>query len=86
MLRIVRFGAFGALCLAVWFAVLSQDLGQYRRSALLAPLLPPVLLGLYMLALLVYGVLTFRTVPEAAAALQEDITAAKSDLASRGVI
>ena len=33
--------------------------------------MPPVLLGLYMLTLLVYGVLTFRTVPESAAALQQ---------------
>ena len=35
MLRIVRLGALGVLCLAVWIAVLNQDLGRYRSWVLL---------------------------------------------------
>ena len=49
------------------------------------PLLSLVALGLYALALLAIGVASFRDCPSDADALQGDIKAARSDLASRGV-
>lgn len=49
-----------------------------------APLLAVVALGLYLLAALAVGVLTFRTVPEEAEQLRKDIVRARQDLVARG--
>jgi hypothetical protein len=51
-----------------------------------APALAVVAFGVYLLISLVVGVATFKTVPEEAELLRQDILRAKKDLARRGII
>ncbi|GBF98748.1 hypothetical protein Rsub_11154 [Raphidocelis subcapitata] len=55
-----------------------------RTAVLWAPAGAVVLLGAYMLAQLAWGVATFRSCPEEADALREDILRARRDLERRG--
>ncbi|EFN55694.1 hypothetical protein CHLNCDRAFT_133963 [Chlorella variabilis] len=86
MLRIFRLSAVGLLLLAAWAALLQQTTEEPARTwVLLAPLLALVVFGAYLATALLYGVATFRTVPEEAELLQKDIARARADLARRGI-
>ncbi|KAF8071067.1 Dpm3 [Scenedesmus sp. PABB004] len=87
MKRSVRLAAGAGLAAAAWAAALRLALPWPARGLVLAaPLLAAAALGAYMLALLVYGVLTFRSCPEEAAALHEDIRRARAALAAKGFV
>ncbi|KAK9803392.1 hypothetical protein WJX72_004475 [[Myrmecia] bisecta] len=87
MLRIHRILACAAIAVAVWIGLLTTDLVPgHHTLLLLAPLIALVLFGLYALVKLLYGVATFRTVPEELEALQKDLVAARADLIRRGVL
>jgi hypothetical protein len=87
MLRIVRLGLLLAVLLAAWVALLQRTAGDeaIHTAVLLAPLAALVLFGAVLVCQLLYGVATFRTVPEEAELLQKDIARAKADLAKKGI-
>ncbi|PRW57641.1 Thioredoxin chloroplastic [Chlorella sorokiniana] len=84
MLRIVRLGLLLAVLLAAWVALLQRTAGEeaIHTAVLLAPLAAVVLFGAVLVCQLLYGVATFRTVPEEAELLQKDIARAKAELGS----
>ncbi|KAL3152360.1 hypothetical protein ABBQ32_001421 [Trebouxia sp. C0010 RCD-2024] len=86
MLRIYRFAGGLLGLIAVWIAALRSDLqpDQYL-AVLLAPVFLLALFGLYSVTSLVYGVITFRTVPEEATALRQDIADARKDLQAHNI-
>ena len=51
-----------------------------------APLLAVLAFGLFLLVWLIVGVLQFKTVPEEAELLRQDVIRAKQELASRGIL
>jgi protein-S-isoprenylcysteine O-methyltransferase Ste14 len=73
MLRIVRLGLLLAVLLAAWVALLQRTAGDeaIHTAVLLAPLAALVLFGAVLVCQLLYGVATFRTVPEEAELLQK---------------
>ncbi|WIA31958.1 hypothetical protein OEZ86_002814 [Tetradesmus obliquus] len=85
MKRIYRIAYIAAAGGAAWAAALQLSLPTPARVAvLLAPLLLLVAFGMYMLLLLVYGALTFRSCPEEAQKLHSDICRARKDLVKQG--
>ncbi|KAL3142467.1 Dolichol-phosphate mannosyltransferase subunit 3 [Trebouxia sp. C0009 RCD-2024] len=86
MLRIYRFAGGLLGLIAVWVAALRSDLqpDQYL-AVLLAPVFFLALFGLYSVTSLIYGVVTFRTVPEEATALRQDIADARKDLQAHNI-
>lgn len=86
MLRITRLACFLAVLIAAWIALLQRTTEEPARTVvLLAPLAVAALFAAYLAAALLFGVVTFRTVPEEAELLQQDIARAKADLAKRGI-
>ena len=70
MLRYQVFAAYLVLFASVWFGLLTKrddlQFGEHGDLALrLLPLLALILLGVYLLARLVVGVLSFQDCPEA---------------------
>ncbi|GMH38737.1 hypothetical protein BSKO_06621 [Bryopsis sp. KO-2023] len=86
MKRIHKLASSLAVFLTVWSLALSQMTGFSRVAVGMVPLLGIVGLGAYMLAALIYGVATFRTVPEECDSLMKDVAEARADLISRGVL
>ncbi|KAI3425890.1 hypothetical protein D9Q98_007863 [Chlorella vulgaris] len=78
---------FPALVLiAGWALLLNTTTDEPGRTlVLLAPAAAVITFGAYLLIALLYGVATFRTVPEEAVLLQQDIARAKGDLKRRGI-
>lgn len=77
--------------MAVWIGLLrrSSDWGLSPVQSILiqlAPLVALILLGLYLLFRLLYGVLTFGDHPHAAVALEKEVAKAKIELKKRGII
>jgi hypothetical protein len=71
MKRIHRIGAITGCAGLVWIGMLyALQSTRHSTAVLLAPLAAVFGLAAYMLAQLVWGVVTFRSVPEAADALQ----------------
>lgn len=86
MLRVQKLAALASLLLAVWIALLQAVEKQPQRTLLLlAPVLAVAGLGAYLLLALLLGVLTFRTVPEEADLLKQDIKQAREALAAKGI-
>mmetsp|Transcript_18701 Transcript_18701/g.31871 ORF Transcript_18701/g.31871 Transcript_18701/m.31871 type:complete len:92 (-) Transcript_18701:225-500(-) len=78
----------GALsCVAVALLLVSAGLVAVNSTLLillLAASLPAVSLAVYLLTRLVHEVLTFRSCPEEAAALKQELEVAKRELAAKG--
>lgn len=86
MLRIHRVAGVLAGLLAFWIAAVRSNLEPAQHLVvLLAPAIFVVLFGVYSVCSLAYGVITFRTVPEEASALREDIAAARRDLNAHNI-
>lgn len=78
-----------ALIFAVWFAVLTQNVGNvaidYPNTTFLWPLGLVIGFGIYSLSVIVYRVITFNDCPEAAEELKKQISEAKQDLKKKGL-
>ncbi len=78
-----------ALIVGVWFAILTQNVGNlatdYPNLSFLWPIGLVIVVGIWCLCLIVYRVLTFNDCPEAAEELQREIKAAKEDLKKKGL-
>ena len=77
------------LILAVWFSVITQNIGNlakdYPNLTFLWPLVLLVFFGIYSVLVICYRVVTFNDCPEAAEELQKQIVEAKEDLKKRGL-
>jgi hypothetical protein len=81
--------------LVLWVSARAGPLAAPLAAAALAdgqpfspaqsPVLAVLAFGAFLLASLIYGVATFKTVPEEAESLQLDIARAKRELARRGI-
>mmetsp|Transcript_7347 Transcript_7347/g.18965 ORF Transcript_7347/g.18965 Transcript_7347/m.18965 type:complete len:93 (-) Transcript_7347:133-411(-) len=80
-MRVLWLGAALAVALSAWLAALRLELeGALRTVVQLAPLLAVLLFGLYCVAALAHGVLTFRLCPAEHASLQQEIKEARREL------
>lgn len=86
MLRIYRVTGGLIAVFAVWLAAFCSSVppGQHLAIAL-TPFFLVLLSGIYSILALVYGVITFRTVPEEAVALRQDIATARNDLQGHNI-
>lgn len=91
MLRYQVFAAYLVLFASVWFGLLTKrddlQFGEHGDLALrLLPLLALILLGVYLLARLVVGVLSFQDCPEASKEIEMQIKEATAELKRRKLI
>ncbi|KDD73034.1 hypothetical protein H632_c2607p0, partial [Helicosporidium sp. ATCC 50920] len=74
MLRITRLCLTALALLALWlFLVNSTSPGPFHVFVLYSPLLAILAFGVFLLGSLVYGVVTFKSVPEEAESLQQEL-------------
>lgn len=86
MLRIYRVTGGLVAVFAVWLAAFRSSVPPAQHLAIsLTPVFLVVLFGIYSILALVYGVITFRTVPEEAVALRQDIATARKDLQGHNI-
>jgi Dolichol-phosphate mannosyltransferase subunit 3 (DPM3) len=85
LLRYQVFLSNGIGWLAAWIVLMKQ---QDETNIILkfAPLWAIIILGIYLLTLLVFGVRSFSDCPEAGRELVKDILEAEHDMRKRGVI
>jgi hypothetical protein len=91
LLRYQLFLVIGAAFVATWAGLLKRssfdDKASIRSlSILYAPLWAILLLGIYAVGSIGYGLLNFKDVPEAAAEIDRQIVEAKAEMTKRGVI
>ncbi|KAF5829734.1 dolichol-phosphate mannosyltransferase subunit 3 [Dunaliella salina] len=90
MRRVHRLASFLSLFLAVWIGGVLQLQGSANRSwcslaVLWAPALAILSLGCYLLARLMYGVMTFSSYPRETVALQQELQLAKEKMSEQGL-
>ena len=89
MTKLMQWLCLLALIVGVWFAILTQNVGNlatdYPNLSFLWPIGLVIVVGIWCLCLIVYRVLTFNDCPEAAEELQREIKAAKEDLKKKGL-
>lgn len=93
LLRYQIFLSYTGAILAVWAIALGNGNNNHFRletytdiAVVFAPLWCLIILGIYLLSLLIYGVLTYRDCPEAAKELEGEISEAKAEMKRRGII
>ena len=91
LLRYQVFLAYGVLFLALWNAALRatetndpNDLSSVL--AYYAPVWAILLLGVYAVSSIAYGVMTFEDFPDAAAEIERQIKEARAEMTKRGVL
>lgn len=89
MTKLMEWITMLVLIVSVWFAIITQNIGNlaidYPNATFLWPLGLLILFGLWALSVIVYRVATFNDCPEAAAELQTQIKEAKEDLKKQGL-
>ena len=88
LLRYQVFLGFGFLFLAVWYAGLSNqtDLESPNPLIVYAPVWAIMLLAIYGIGSIAYGVAVFEDMPEAAAEINKHVIEARQEMKKRGVI
>jgi dolichyl-phosphate mannosyltransferase polypeptide 3 len=88
LLRYQVFLGYGFLFLAVWYAALSnqKDLESPNSLIVYAPVWAIILLAIYGIGSIAYGVAVFEDMPEAAAEMDKQIIEARQEMRKRGVI
>jgi Dolichol-phosphate mannosyltransferase subunit 3 (DPM3) len=94
LLRYQIFLSYTAALFAFWAIALGSNGGfdhfQLKTSTDIVLVFIPVwgliTLGIYLLSLLIYGVMTYRDCPEAARELESEIKEAKTEMKRRGII
>jgi Dolichol-phosphate mannosyltransferase subunit 3 (DPM3) len=95
LLRYQIFLSYTGALVSIWILILRTNHGDHDYfqfqtytdiGVVLAPLWCVVGLGVYLLSLLLYGVLTYQDCPEAARELEKEISEAKNEMKQRGII
>jgi dolichyl-phosphate mannosyltransferase polypeptide 3 len=88
LLRYQVFLGYGFLFLAVWYAALSsqKDMESPNPLIVYAPVWAIILLAIYGIGSIAYGVAVFEDMPEAAAEMEKQIVEARQEMKKRGVI
>jgi dolichol-phosphate mannosyltransferase subunit 3 len=88
LLRYQIFLMYGALFIALWYGALSTQQTTDPPSIWIvyAPVWAILLLGLYALGSVMYGVTTLKDCPEAASEIERQIVEAKAEMKKRGII
>jgi dolichyl-phosphate mannosyltransferase polypeptide 3 len=95
MLQLLRYQVFlcyGALFLALWYASFQVKDNLVERMTIAniiipwAPLWLLIVLGVYALGCIGYGMISSRDYPEAALELEQEIQEAKAEMKRRGII
>ena len=82
---VVGLGVAAALWAALYFELIVQLTPAVRDVVVALPCYALISFGAWSLACISYNLLTFRSCPEAAAELQQEIGAARADLKRRGL-
>jgi dolichol-phosphate mannosyltransferase subunit 3 len=77
---------YGALFMALWYGALSTQQEPPSIWIVYAPVWAILLLGLYALGSVIYGVTTLKDCPEAASEIERQIVQAKAEMKKRGII
>mmetsp|Transcript_4546 Transcript_4546/g.11406 ORF Transcript_4546/g.11406 Transcript_4546/m.11406 type:complete len:97 (-) Transcript_4546:306-596(-) len=93
LLRWQIFGIYGIALCSVWLAGLrwissdeSTDIDFYTRIGIqFGPLWCVVLLGIYAVSWIAYGVITLKDNPDSAKELEQHVKEAKADMKKRGI-
>ncbi|VDD92413.1 unnamed protein product [Enterobius vermicularis] len=89
MSHLTRYGLRLVACGAVWLVLLQDWLPlpeSWRSTILYIPVYAIVMLGVYAVCSVLYGVATFNDCPLAQSELMKEVQEAKEDLKARGVI
>jgi hypothetical protein len=93
LLRYQVFLGYGFLFLAIWYAALSssqKDLESPNNNnnplIVYAPIWAILLLAVYGIGSIAYGVAVFENMPEAAAEIDKQVLEARKEMRKRGVI
>jgi dolichyl-phosphate mannosyltransferase polypeptide 3 len=86
LLRYQFFLAIGVSFLSVWLALINGSDSTSNPLVLYAPVWLIVLLGLYAIGSVVFGLISFKDTPEAAAEIERQILEAKAEMKTRGVL
>jgi hypothetical protein len=88
LLRYQVFLGYAFLFLAIWYAGLSSqnDLESPNPLIVYAPVGAIILLAIYGIGSIAYGVAVFEDMPEAAAEIDKQVIEARQEMRKRGVI
>lgn len=89
MRRIHKIAAVALALIVTWvlgcIAVRDSEIAALQRGVYLAPVAAAAIYAAVVLCMLAWGVCTFRSVPEEAASLREEVAEARAFLRKRGV-
>jgi dolichyl-phosphate mannosyltransferase polypeptide 3 len=90
LLRYQLFLGIGVAFFSIWYALLKSSEATSEASANVlipyAPLWAILLLGVYAIGSIAYGLIKFKDSPEAAAEIEEQVLEAKAAMKKRGII
>jgi flagellar motor component MotA len=84
LLRYQLFLGLGVGFLAIWYGILST--GTSNPLFVYTPLWAVVMLGIYAVGTIAYGVMNCKDFPEAAAEIEEQVKEAKVEMKKRGIL
>mmetsp|Transcript_18889 Transcript_18889/g.52760 ORF Transcript_18889/g.52760 Transcript_18889/m.52760 type:complete len:92 (-) Transcript_18889:1772-2047(-) len=86
LLRYQIFLGVAVAFLAIWFTLIQRPELKSNSLILFAPVWSIVLLGVYAVASVIIGLISFNDTPEAAAEIDRQVLEAKAEMRKRGII